>query len=171
MLLAPPSPSDASTAIQQAHEVFRLYSASAAGSSRIELLEASPGDDLRLQVGGLEVSIVDPLEGNPLVLAEGPASAIALAERINERVERRGGASFSELLDLIATATASTAGTKRPCHTPPPTSAPGRRRVGAFASFASDGADDDDVFGAMGACDDDDDDAADDMSLPPLEGT
>ena len=45
-------------------------------------------------------------------MADGPAEAAAFAERVNERLERLGGASFAGLLDLLA----SVSGKRDTCH-------------------------------------------------------
>ena len=76
---------------------------------RIALVSA--GETTCLSVNGHELSVIDPLEGTPLVMAmSDTADAAALAERVNERIERVGGATFAQLLELLTSCVA-----KRPC--------------------------------------------------------
>ena len=99
--------------------------------------------------------IADPLEGTPLVLAEGATTSFA--ERINERLERTGGASFAQLLQLLtASSGGATAVAKRACRSPP-ASAPGlRRRISCTNTEG----------GPDGGVDDDDAEGTDDMLFP-----
>lgn len=89
----------------------RVREALAAHEGRIDMVAAS-GDDVKLRVDGLEVSIADPFSRSPLVLAEDPL-ATAFAERINERLERLGSTSFDDLLQLLLVSN----GAKRQCQT------------------------------------------------------
>ena len=146
-------------------EIFAKF----ANDGRISIVECG-SEDLTLEVNGHKLSVIDPLEGSPLVMADGPAEAAAFAERVNERLERLGGASFAGLLDLLASVSG-----KRPA--PTPATAPTRRRItssthdleedetcaedeedAADAAAARDAADDDGQQEEQGDDDDDDDD-------------
>ena len=95
---------------QKIREAFSHFES----EGRVAILECG-GEDLKLKVNGHTLSVIDPLEGSPLVMAvdDGPAAAATLAERVNERLERMGGASFSALLDVLLSASG-----KRPAPTP-----------------------------------------------------
>ena len=129
----------ASSSRSSPSDIFATFQSSP-DASLIQLISASV-DDLRLRVGTFVITVVDPLEGTPIVLADGPEAAVAFAERVNERTERMGGGvTFLRLLELLASMLcASTVGAvKRPPSASPMT-APGRRRIGASPGFDDDG--------------------------------
>ena len=96
-------------AAKQLRDIFERFEKN---DGRIELA-AVEDDSPRLCINGHSLSVIDALEGTPLVMAEDSSEAMALAERVNERLERMGGASFAQLLDLLLSCAA-----KRPCYPP-----------------------------------------------------